>query len=209
MSKNPMFKSIYQSSSRVWEGYSIEEHTLTTMQLFANSFDLASDITPALKSIVNVVLLSHDLGKYKPFMKIKETTIEHMQQLCETLNLTKRDFELVKSIALDSQKFTTAYYVHGQSSALDALHEFCASTLSSYLGRAATEQEIKGLCGVCRMVQTCDSGAYTSYARTSKTGDDFEFSDLKSFDYNFVMEGKRIKFKVDSSFGLFEDELTL
>ena len=208
--KNPTLKKVYESSAHVWEGYSIGEHTLTTMQLFNDSYDLASDINPTLKSIINIVLLTHDLGKYnKPYRTVRETTITHMKQLCETLNLTQRDFELVKCIALDSQKHTTDYYVKGKEDALKNLREYCSSILSSYLGRQATEQEIKGLCGICRMVQTCDSAAYTTFARSSKADEDLEFVNNYSFDDNFVVEGKRVKFKVDSSFGLFEESYTL
>ncbi|MBE7076300.1 MAG: hypothetical protein E7374_00175 [Clostridiales bacterium] len=205
--KNPKLKQVYQSSAQVWEGYTIGEHTLSTMQLFDDSYDLASDINPVLKSIVYVVLLSHDLGKYKPYQKVRETTITHMQQLCETLNLTKRDFELVKCLALDSQKYTSDYYVRGNVDALQDLREYCSSLLFSYLGRKATEQEIKGLCGICRMIQTCDSAAYTSFARSSKVDEDLEFVNMSSFDDSFIVEGKRVKFKIDSSFGLFEEGL--
>jgi len=83
--------------------------------------------------------------------------------------------QLLLYIIGDSQAFTTSYYVEKNAKAIEELRNNMAKTLKIALNRDLSDGEISGLVDICKILQTCDSGAYTRYGVTRKEGTKFYY----------------------------------
>ncbi len=199
----PKMEKIYSAHSGVWEGFTVGQHTETVLRLYDEGYNVSNDLNPNVRSFMNMAILCHDLGKSQTSRDKKEidkSTREIAMQLCKSMGLSKKDYELICAVALDSQKYTTQYYVDSfyDASALTNLRSLCRDALEKYLGYEPNEQMIKGLEGMCRELQTCDSAAYSRYGKTRDTRrkvEHFNGSDL--FTRGFMNYAGQVRFMSD------------
>lgn len=160
-------KSLNQSA-HVWEGFSVLEHTETVMNVYQNSYSLNNTVNPEMLPLMNSIILLHDLGKGDAYIKEnQEKCIRDKTKLaCSQLGLSQKEYNLLSSITLNLTKYTADYYVNKNAQALINLRVATESVLKDYLDRKPTMSEVLGLEGICRMLQTCDSAAFTKYAKT-------------------------------------------
>lgn len=178
---NPKFKRNFDLWSGVWENFSIGEHTETTMRVFEDSF--ARTIPKELAPFFKIALACHDIGKgvvndtmYNSPNKlaaIDEETKSVAKEFCEYYNMSEAGKNILVFAIVEGQKYTSAYYIRKNQEALEMLKQRGKEVLAENLKREPTEAEVSGLVSVCKIIQACDSGAYTRYGitRNEKTGE--------------------------------------
>lgn len=177
---DPKFKMYFDFWSGVWERFSIGEHTETTMRVFEDSF--ARTTPKEIAPFVKIALACHDIGKgiinnsmmnaRDKLKAIDEETKMVANEFCEYYNMSEPVKNMLIFSIIEGQKYTSIYYIHKRKDALQVLKTRCSEVLEENLKRKPTEAEILGLVNICKIIQNCDSGAYTRYGitRDEKTG---------------------------------------
>jgi hypothetical protein len=83
----------------------------------------------------------------------------------DALDIPKPMQELMLFIINGSQDFTTDYYVNKNVVAEYMLKQKCNEKLMQCCGKSG-EDMVEGLASICKILQNCDSAAYTRYAVT-------------------------------------------
>ena len=173
LNSNPEFGHLFRAPAKVWEEFSVGEHTETVLRIFDDNFanEMPSDLIPIMK----LAIICHDIGKGMPAQPGETTmkrNLNYSHKFLEQFNLP-RDVEIIiRFIMGPSQVYTSRYYIDKDKSAEHDLYVKCAELLTRLYGISPTDEQIKGLMGMCVMLQTCDSGAYTRYGitRDKETG---------------------------------------
>ncbi len=176
----PKFKTNFDYWSGVWERFSIGEHTETTMRVFEDSF--ARTTPKEIAPFVKMALACHDIGKgvinnsimnaHNKLAAIDEETSRVAGEFCNYYNMSESVKNMLIFAIVEGQKYTSQYYIHKRKDAFKKLEERCCEVLAENLKRKPTEAEILGFVKICKIIQNCDSGAYTRYGitRDEKTG---------------------------------------
>ena len=129
-----------------------------------------------------MALACHDIGKgiinnsmmnaRDKLKAIDEETKMVANEFCEYYNMSEPVKNMLIFSIVEGQKYTSIYYIHKRKDALQVLKTRCSEVLEENLKRKPTEAEILGLVNICKIIQNCDSGAYTRYGitRDEKTG---------------------------------------
>ena len=177
---DPQYKMYFDFWSGVWERFSIGEHTETTMRVFEDSF--ARTTPKEIAPFVKMALACHDIGKglvnnsamnsYNHLAAIDEETTRIAHEFCDYYGMSEPIKNMLIFAIVEGQKYTSKYYIHKQKEALETLKMRCSEVLTENLKRKPTEAEISGFVSICKIIQNCDSGAYTRYGitRDEKTG---------------------------------------
>lgn len=171
--KSPRIKEQFEGDVGLWEGFNLGEHTETVMRFFAQNF---ADVLPIeTRAVMNLVILCHDIGKAECVkLGIKRNSAEereiykkYARILGEDLGVQPKLCDFVMDFVFESQKWTTEYYIKDNDDALSLLKKICEQLLDKY-GQRTNKEIVNGLMQMARVLQTCDSGAYTLYAKTRK-----------------------------------------
>ena len=84
-----------------------------------------------------------------------------IDQVANTFGMDPKMAGLMKYIIGESQFYSTQYFIKGDESIFQEWQESSKLALTEYLGHEPTGEQIFGLQSVARVLQTCDSGAYT------------------------------------------------
>ena len=103
----------------------------------------------------------------------KKETKSVAKEFCEYYNMSEAGKNILVFAIVEGQKYTSAYYIRKNQEALEMLKQRGKEVLAENLKREPTEAEVSGLVSVCKIIQACDSGAYTRYGitRNEKTGE--------------------------------------
>lgn len=154
----------------VWEGFKVGEHTETALRIFDKDF--SEEVPPQLLPLIRTALISHDIGK--------GVAVNHQQKnqqagynrfyatkLYERMHIPANLQNLLLFIIGDAQKLASEYYVKKDASSKTLLHRAAEKELSAILRQGNVNDDlVRGLVRICEIVQTCDSGAYTTRATT-------------------------------------------
>ena len=177
---DPKFKMYFDFWSGVWERFSIGEHTETTMRVFEDSF--ARTTPKEIAPFVKMALACHDIGKglinnsmmnaRNKLEAIDEETTRVAGEFCDYFGMNENLKNMLIFAIVEGQKYTSQYYIHKRTDALEKLKKRCSEVLAENLKREPTEAEISAFVKICKIIQNCDSGAYTRYGitRDEKTG---------------------------------------
>jgi len=165
ISENEKYKDLYNLDTGVWEGFSVGEHTETTLRIFEETYE--ESVPKEIIPFVKIALLGHDIGKgVKENLSQKEKNRKYAGEFFDDLKLPENMKNILLYVIGDSQSYTSAYYVNKNINAITSLKLELDRLLEKELGREPTRQEVEGLLEVCKIIQTCDSGAYTRYGVT-------------------------------------------
>ena len=80
--------------------------------------------------------------------------------------------KIMHFIIEESQDYTTRLYVRHESDANEELKKECEKILLKTTRTKPSENLVNGLINICKILQTCDSGAYTTYGvvKNQRTG---------------------------------------
>lgn len=170
----PKYKNMLESDAGNWERYTVGEHTEAVLRNFEDAY--ADEVSENLYPFMKFLILTHDLGKAKGKSfgggGQKYQNAIACEEICSDLGIEDKISKLIQFIIGDSQNYTTQYYVMRNTKAHDLLLESCKEQLKEILGFEPTDSMVNGLSSICKILQTCDSGAYTAYGvvRNSETG---------------------------------------
>lgn len=175
MSKSPTIKSEFEGDVGLWEKFNLGEHTESVMRFFEENF--APYLPHDTRSVMNLIILCHDIGKAASQREtIQRNSREdianyrkYAQILCKDLGVDKSFCNFVMDFVLYTQQFTSDYYVRKDANAMANLYEVCKKLAVKY--KLPEDSNLpRTLSQLARILQTCDSGAYTLYGKTRKWG---------------------------------------
>lgn len=200
---SPEIATLMQKSDKNWEDYRIGDHTMTVLRwLDDNYYDiLPKDLIPLMKTSI----LAHDIGKglekEKDFYNaesIDKANVENAEKVYDFFKLDQKARKVCKFIVSDALPYMKKYYLGPYKSetesgikeekekCLNALRMQASKLLSQEYG--VTDKALSNaLCQLCQVMQNCDSGAYTFYAKAYDKGQIHQGGNrkfTKSFDFN-------------------------
>ncbi len=195
--KTPGFKGIFEADSGVWEGFSVQQHTETTLQFLDDNYadKLPSGVLPLLR----LALVTHDIGKGVAARngdkkRQKSYNIAYAEDFLRKNGVDDDLRELVITMIGDGMDASTDWAVHGGSS--QKFYVFCKRTVGNFLGTVPSHDDVYGFAQMELALQTCDSGAYTDMAITRQRINDssyFNYRNSPSFNSSFVRKASLSK----------------
>ncbi len=197
-------RKIVDKDAGVWEEYTVGEHTECALRVFDDSF--VDDVPSGMLPFIRTAILLHDYGKgvaVEHGNKSKHTLYTKVE--CEKFykkhKIDPKVARLLSWVIDDSQRYTTSYYVHGNAAADYMLQQEAGKVLQEVVGEGITDDMVRGLAESCKILQTCDSGAYTSYAVTRDHEDDVYYHSAGTFNGSVAksevndLRGRRVRLK--------------
>ena len=191
--QNDELKTLYNLPSGVWEGWSIGQHTESVLTMFDKYFD--SDLPKELLPFMKLLLAAHDVGKGEAIRNLgirslgggakeyeKKFNLMKAEILCDYVDMpetTKNVFmflmgegkALIEDFVLANnyprQPLLSFNKDRGKRST--NLQARFAQQLTGILGRTPSDQEILGLIDLCLILQSTDSGSYTTFGIVKST----------------------------------------
>lgn len=154
---------------------------------------------------MKLILLSHDIGKGEAVKRginqIKANEI-YMNTLFDYLKVPVKIRKLVKFVVNDSQSYTSQILLKNSNPTKEASEQFiyekqaikrlndkCYNILYEIYNSNPTTAEVDTLRNLCLILQFCDSGAYTFYAKI-KEGNAYITGGNKNFTDSFEITNK-------------------
>jgi len=168
MKQDSECEQLYGMSSYIWEGWNIGQHTQAVIDFFDNYY--TEQVPEGLRPFIKVCMLAHDIGKghaRRENKSQKEMNIKYSEAVFNALNISSKYRKLIKFIITDSQTFTTDILMGrgDKKDLLSKLKKSCEEAFIIAFGRIPSRRELSGLSRICIILQECDSGAYTRYAK--------------------------------------------
>ena len=192
------YGEIFDADAGNWEGFTLSEHTETVLRNFDENF--ADKIPVEFLAPMRLAIISHDVGK--PVAAANGE--KHLQKKYNALQaddfLTKAAIdERLKGIllAVIDEGADLAYKIdiRGAGDAAEVgLENLARDTLSKFGTGDNIDGQVAGFVEMCKMLQICDGGAYTSMAITNRSGGRGKHRNAPSFNSSFaqpVSLGKR------------------
>jgi len=189
-------QTLYQMNSGVWENWTVGQHTRAVLQFFEDNYknDVPKDLIPIIKT----VLLVHDAGK--GIAKRDNLSQEQANKLAvpvvlQALN-TKESVQKIINF-LVNQPFTSQVVLgKNKKTHLKALCENIRDLYEDIFKEKATKEVIVGLVEIAIILQTCDSGAYTRYAKIVESSGAIVGGGSDRFTASFTQKNGKPRLKV-------------
>ncbi len=193
------YEEIFNGDAGNWEGFTLAEHTETVLRNFDESF--AENLPVELLAPMRLAILSHDVGK--PIASArgekhrqKEYNVAQADDFLGKLGVDERLKGLLLAVIGDGEELAFQIEVRGAGEPAEAaMKELATSTLQKFYGsKSVTDEQINGFAEMCKMLQVCDGGAYTSMAITRREGGKGRHRNAPSFNASFAQPvgfGKR------------------
>lgn len=193
------YNDIFAGDTGVWEGFTLAEHTETVLRNFDENY--ANNLPVELLAPLRLAILAHDIGKPAAVdagekHRHKEYTATQANAFLDKLGVDERLKGLLLAIIDEGQ--TAAYQLYmrnGGKPAQTAMKKLAVKTLSQFYGSdIVTDEQVGGFTELCKILQVCNSGAYTSMAITRKGDGNGRHRNAPSFNASFAQPvgfGKR------------------
>lgn len=165
------YNELFDMDTRVWEHYTLAEHTETVLRNFEESY--ADSVPVPYLPVMRLALLVHDMGKPIAARNSEGQKSYNLVQASDFMDKTKID-EQVKMLVLsmigdgEDLAFQANVSDRGQHSEIE-LEAYASSTLGEIFGPdRVTDEMVRGFTEMCKMLQICDGGAYTAMAVTDR-----------------------------------------
>lgn len=206
-------KNDFASQIGLWEGFTLAEHTESVMTFFEENFVDTLACSKNTRAIMNLIIFCHDIGKAEEKQREARGHIVSPIEKFELYNI--KTLKFFEDLKLDSQKSaqlaffitnitqklelaTTSYYIRDNDYALEILDNFAKIFLKENNFDCST-QNIDALSTIARVLQTCDSGAYTIYGKTRDVITNLYHPNLnKEWTKGFVLTKEGYRFKKDA-----------
>lgn len=193
------YDEIFDADAGNWEGFTLGEHTETVLRNFDENF--ADKIPVQLLAPMRLAILSHDVGKPAAASRGEK----HLQKKYNALQaddfLTKvgvdeRLKEILLAVIGEGAELAYRIDIRGAGEEVEArLQNLARETLRQFsVDVENIEQQVAGFVEMCRMLQVCDGGAYTSMAITNRGNGRGRHRNAPSFNGSFAQPvdlGKR------------------
>ncbi len=197
--KVPGFEDRFDMDSGVWERYTLGEHTETVLRMFDES--LADNLPVALLAPMRLALLVHDIGKPLGSRDYqKDNNQIEAQRFMNELGVTERTQTLILGMIGEGSEYVFRRDIRGED-VEDAFNTHAIQVLRKMYGEdmVLTIDMIKSYRLLCKMLQACDGGAYTSMAVTRREvgGKQFYFRNNPSFNGSFMRSVRPTRRSID------------
>lgn len=168
------YEAIFEGDAGNWEGFTLAEHTETVLRNFDESF--AENLPVELLAPMRLAILSHDLGK--PIAaargekhKQMEYNVAQAADFLGKLGVEDKLKGLLLAVIGEGEHLAFQTEVRGAGEpAKNAMKKLATKTMMEfYDSESVTDEQINGFTEMCKMLQVCDGGAYTSMAITRQT----------------------------------------
>ncbi len=204
VSKDLACKKLYDKDAGIWEGWNVGQHSACVVDFFNKYY--SNSIPESMHSIMKLILLAHDIGKGEAVEKgitQKRANFVCMDTLFDYMNIPTNIRKLVKFVVNDSQRYTSEILLKsGQNESeleqkkftrekyfIKMLNNECYNILYENFKGKPTSAEVDTLRNLCLILQFCDSGAYTFYAKI-KENNAFVSGGNQNFTNSFEMTNK-------------------
>lgn len=190
---------IFEGDAGNWEGFTLAEHTETVLRNFDESF--VENLPVELIMPMRLAILSHDVGK--PIAaangekhKQMEYNVAQAGDFLGRLGVNDKLKGLLLAVIGEGEELAFQIEVRGAGEpAKTAMRELATKTLRQFYGsESVTDEQITGFTEMCKMLQVCDGGAYTSMAITNRGSGKGRYRNAHSFNSSFAQPvgfGKR------------------
>lgn len=167
-------ENLFDADAGNWEGFTLGEHTETVLRMFDETF---ADVLPAkLLPVMRLALLTHDLGKPEAVKQGKKEEQKQFnliegEKFLNELGIEKNLQTLILGIIGEGQELTSEIFVKKKNES-SRLMEFSKKLLEGFRGddKPVKFDDMRAIYYMAFMVQNSDSGAYTDYAATRRSG---------------------------------------
>ena len=203
VSRDSGCKDLFEKDAGIWEKWSVGQHSACVIDFFNKYY--STSLPKSMHSIMKLILLSHDIGKGEAVKRginqIKANEI-YMNTLFDYLKVPVKIRKLVKFVINDSQSYTSQILLKNSNPTKEASEQFiyekqaikrlndkCYNILYEIYNGNPTTAEVDTLRNLCLILQFCDSGAYTFYAKI-KEDNAYITGGNKNFTDSFEMTNK-------------------
>ncbi len=206
-------KTDFASQIGLWEGFTLGEHTESVMTFFEENFVDTLACSKDTRAIMNLIIFCHDIGKAEEKRRESRGHLVGANEKFELYNEKalklffdlKIDVENSKKLALFITNLTqilecatSNYYVRNDDYALKVLNKM-SEKLLRVNNFDCSSHSVDALSTMARVLQTCDSGAYTTYGKTRNTLTNLYSPNLnKEWTKGFVLTKEGYRFKKDA-----------
>lgn len=181
------FENLFDADAGNWEGFTLGEHTETVLRMFDETF---ADVLPAkLLPVMRLALLTHDLGKPEAERQGKKKEQKQFnliegKKFLEELRIEKNLQTLILGMIGEGQELTSEIFVKKKKES-SKLMAFSKNLLESVRGdkKPVKFDDMRAIYYMAFILQNSDSGAYTDYGTTRRSG--FMFRNNPSFNDSF------------------------
>ena len=183
------YKKVFEADSGVKEKYTLQEHTETVLRNFDENY--ADKVPAKLVPLMHLALLVHDIGKPEAARNGEKSNQKvyndkEARRFMQQIGVGPHTSELVRGMIGHAQELTTNGYIKSDANARAELDRYCSQMLVRLGVQNPTKDDIGGMRDLCLMIQTCDSAAYTTMARTRDAKTNITYRNLGSFNRTFM-----------------------
>lgn len=184
------YADIFDTDVRNWEGLTLAMHTETVLRNFDENF--ADKLPVALLEPMRLAIIGHDIGKpiadaHKERHKQKVYNAAQAADFYDKLGVDDGMKALLLTVIGEGSEL--AYKIdirHAGADAEEAMRLLAIDTLQQMSGTdAVDESQVEGFTQMCKILQICDGGAYTSMA-TTRVGADEQYRNIALFNGSFA-----------------------
>lgn len=197
------FQEIFDMDAGNWEGFTLAEHTETVLDNFEQNY--ADELPVSMLAPMRLIILAHDIGKPIASQDGRKQdqsvyNVKYATEFFQKLGIDTKMSALMVSVLGDGAKLAFDIDVRKKGAPAEAKIDALAdATMTEFYGEKPTEAQKSGYIEMCRMLQICDGGAYTTMGVTRRRQGIGRYRNAPSFQGSFespVGLGKRdIKLK--------------
>jgi len=186
----PGYEQIFAGSAGVWEGFTLGEHTETVLRNFDETY--ADRMPVGLLAPMRLAILTHDIGK--------NTDVAHLSKREQAKANINRSIDFMNKLGVDERHQDVIISMVGLGADLaylidikgeggkvkQAMFQLAQGTMREFFGREPSRDEMRAFVEMCRTLQRCDGGAYTSMAVTRSRDGNGYYRNAPSFNASFA-----------------------
>mgnify|MGYP002800945100 FL=1 len=186
-------KQLFDKSAGIWEEWTVGQHTASVIDFFNQYY--ADSLPDNMHTIMKLAFLVHDIGKGATRLgeNHKEASLRLADKLFDSLNIENSSLrEMIKFVIGEGQEYTTNLLLKNLEDKNIQLRKFdkaCENVVRRVFKDGISRYEIDMLRNMCLILQFCDSGAYTYYAKI-KEGNVYVTGGNECFTNSFILTNK-------------------
>lgn len=172
--KVPGYDRLFDADAGNWEGYTLGEHTETVLRNIDENY--ADTMPVQLLKFMRLAAIAHDIGKPNAAAEgdranQKKYNLSQAADFFTNLGIDPNTQGLLMAMIGEGQEYALQLDVRkGGAAALANMKHFAEKTLQRFTSSGeASDDQTYAFMTICRALQVCDGGAYTSMAVTRKS----------------------------------------
>lgn len=185
------YEEIFDADTGTWEHFTLAEHTETVLRNFDENY--ADDLPVEMLAPMRLAIIAHDLGKPAATStgqrhKEKEHNQVQANDFLTKLVIDQGLKDLLLAVIGDGADLAHQIQIRGAGpSAEKRMRTLAVNTITKVNGpEGVNEEQINGFVEMCKILQLCDGGAYTSMAITRKSSGFGRHRNAPSFNSSFA-----------------------